>query len=41
MYDMVMMRKGAGVGAEATPVNPGQQTVTVFITARWGFVAPR
>jgi hypothetical protein len=25
--------------AEQTPVNPGQQTVNVFVTARWAFVA--
>jgi len=24
--------------AEPTPINPGQQTVTVFVTARWAFV---
>jgi len=24
--------------AEPTPINPGQQTVNVFVTARWGFV---
>ena len=41
MYDMAMMRKGSAAMAEQTPVNPGQQTVTVFITARWAFVAPR
>lgn len=40
MYDMAQMRKGA-MGAEATPVNPGQQTVSVFITARWAFVPTR
>lgn len=40
MYDMVQMRK-AGAGAEATPVNPGQQTVTVHVTARWAFVGSR
>lgn len=27
--------------AEATPISPGQQTVTVFVTARWRFVPAR
>jgi uncharacterized protein YggE len=36
MYDLAMRGK-AIAGAEATPVNPGQQTVTVFVTARWRF----
>ncbi len=39
MYDVSMMR--AKAAQEATPVNPGQQTVTVFVTARWGFVSGR
>lgn len=37
MYDMAAMRKGA-MATEQTPVNPGQQTVTVFVTSRWRFV---
>ncbi|MEO7964273.1 MAG: SIMPL domain-containing protein [Gemmatimonadaceae bacterium] len=42
MYDVSMMRgKVASMQAEATPVNPGQQTVTVFVTARWAYVGPR
>lgn len=36
MYDMAMRGKVASMQVE-TPVNPGQQTVTVFITARWRF----
>lgn len=36
MYEMAM-RKSA-MQAEPTPVNPGQQTVTVFVTAKWRFV---
>jgi len=36
MYDLAMRGK-AMAGAEATPVNPGQQTVTVFVNARWRF----
>ncbi|MEO5816606.1 MAG: SIMPL domain-containing protein [Gemmatimonadaceae bacterium] len=38
MYDMAV-RKSAM--AEATPVNPGQQTVTVYVTARWRFEPAR
>lgn len=37
MYEMSMRSKGA-MQAEQTPVNPGQQTVTVFVTAKWRFV---
>ncbi len=40
MYEMSAMRKVAGMAAE-TPVNPGQQTVTVYVNARWQFVASR
>lgn len=40
MYDVSMMRAKVA-SQEATPVNPGQQTVTVFVTARWAFVAGR
>lgn len=40
MYDMQMMR-GKLAQAEPTPVNPGVQTVTVFVTARWEFVPAR
>jgi uncharacterized protein YggE len=35
MFDMAQRSKS--MMAEATPVNPGQQTVTVFVTARWRF----
>jgi uncharacterized protein YggE len=38
MYDMAMAR-GKVAQAEPTPVNPGLQTVTVYVTARWQFVA--
>jgi uncharacterized protein len=34
MYELA---RGGKAMAEATPVNPGQQTVTVFVTARWRF----
>ena len=37
MYQ-VAMRKSAGVAAEPTPVNPGEQTVNVFVSAKWAFV---
>lgn len=39
MYDLAMRGKGAVAEQAATPVNPGQQTVTVFVNARWLFVA--
>lgn len=37
MYDVAVRAKSA-MQAEPTPVNPGQQTVTVYVTARWRFV---
>lgn len=37
MYDM-QMAKGR-IAAQETPVNPGQQTITVFVAARWSFIA--
>ena len=40
MYGMAMGR-GQIAQAEPTPVNPGLQTVTVFVTARWQFVPGR
>lgn len=36
MFDLAARQKVAM--AEPTPINPGQQTVTVFVTARWSFV---
>jgi uncharacterized protein YggE len=36
MFDLAARAKVAA--AEPTPINPGQQTVTVFVTARWAFV---
>lgn len=39
MYDMAVRAKG--MAAEATPVNPGQQTVTAFVNARWQFLPAR
>lgn len=38
MYEMAALRKGAAM-AEPTPITPGEQTVSVFVTARWQFVA--
>ena len=40
MYDMAVLRKQS-MAAEQTPVNPGQQMVTVFVNARWQFVPAR
>jgi hypothetical protein len=40
MFDMAMAR-GKVAQAEPTPINPGLQTVTVYITARWQFVSGR
>ena len=40
MYDMAMAR-GKVASAEPTPVNPGLQTVTVFVSARWQFLSGR
>ncbi len=37
MYDMAVRAK-TSMQSEPTPVNPGQQTVTVFVTAKWRFV---
>jgi uncharacterized protein len=36
MYDLAARSKVAM--AEQTPINPGQQTVNVYVTARWAFV---
>ncbi|HET7188316.1 MAG TPA: SIMPL domain-containing protein [Gemmatimonadaceae bacterium] len=40
MFDTGMMRAKVAQ-AEPTPVNPGLQTVNVFVTARWQFVPGR
>lgn len=40
MYDMSAMTRKLDA-AVPTPVNPGDQTVTVFVTARWQFVPGR
>ena len=39
MYDMAIRSKSAMQQVE-TPVNPGQQTVTVFVQAKWRFTPP-
>lgn len=39
MFDLGMRAKG--MAAEPTPISPGQQTVTVFVTARWQFLPGR
>jgi uncharacterized protein len=36
MFDVAA--RGKVAMAEQTPINPGQQNVNVFVTARWGFV---
>ena len=36
MFDVAA--RGKMAMAEQTPINPGQQTVNVFVTARWAFV---
>jgi uncharacterized protein len=36
MFDVAA--RGKVAMAEQTPINPGQQTVNVFVTARWAFV---
>lgn len=36
MFDVAA--RGKVAMAEQTPINPGQQSVNVFVTARWGFV---
>ena len=37
MFDVAA--RGKVAMAEQTPINPGQQNVTVFVTARWAFVS--
>lgn len=39
MYDMASARGKVAMAEQATPVNPGQQTINVFVNARWAFVA--
>ena len=40
MYDMAARGRAVMQQVEPTPVNPGLQTVTVFVTARWRFTPP-
>ena len=40
MFDMVARRSMAGGMAEPTPVTPGQQTVSVYVNARWAYLSP-
>lgn len=40
MYDMGMMARKEAAAAP-TPVNPGEQTVSVYVNARWEFVPGR
>ena len=39
MYDLAA--RAASAKAEPTPVNPGEQTIAVYVNARWQFVAGR
>jgi uncharacterized protein len=41
MYDMSMMARKAEAAAVPTPVNPGEQTINVYVSARWQFVPGR
>jgi uncharacterized protein YggE len=41
MFDLAMSARMKVAQAEPTPVNPGQQTVTVYVNARWLFVPGR
>jgi len=41
MYDMSAMARKAEVAAIPTPVNPGDQTINVYVSARWQFVPRR
>jgi len=41
MYDMSAMARKAEVAAIPTPVNPGDQTINVYVSARWQFVPGR
>lgn len=38
VYAERLMRMDAGVGAAQTPIEPGQQTLTVWVGGRWAFV---
>jgi uncharacterized protein len=40
MYDMAVMARKSEVAAP-TPVNPGEQTINVYVSARWQFVPGR
>jgi uncharacterized protein YggE len=39
MFDMAA--RGKVTQVESTPMNPGEQTITVFVNARWQFVSGR
>lgn len=41
MFDMAMRKSMVGNEAASTPMNPGEQTVTVHVTGRWQFVPGR
>jgi hypothetical protein len=33
-----MLTQWLALLGDATPIDPGEQTITVFVSARWGFV---
>jgi uncharacterized protein YggE len=37
----VMMRSAAGQVADGTPIDPAEQTISAYVTARWTFVTGR
>jgi hypothetical protein len=41
MFDMAVRKSMAGAESAPTPMNPGEQTVTVHVTGRWQFVPGR
>ena len=41
MYDLGVMARKAEAAAVPTPVNPGEQSISVYVSARWQFVPNR
>ena len=39
MYEEVAMARMAASDSAVTPIDPGEQTITVFVSARWTFLA--
>ena len=40
-FNTLQRRGGATMEAAQTPINPGEQTISVFVTARWVFLGGR